>query len=601
MNSHRTVLILSALLSVCGGANSSKTGPALPAGVPSLNPDRMQENFDNWVATDALGRKLPTYSEVGGPKEDKIVGVFYYLWNGGPDSNTVHDISQIIKEPVDANRQWGPINSFHFWGEPEYGYYRSADPWVLRRDLQMLSQAKVDFLYFDVTNAYTYLDVVRALCTASMEMRAEGIQTPAITFTTNTRSGETMNQLYDEFYSKNECKDLWFTWENKPLMLGDINDPMLRTDVKNFFTIRRSWVGSPDSAQMENHWPWLNWTPQSWGWSGTPENKEQVAVAIAFHPANPRGQSFTMATEQPPVDSSYKTQLTGQGLHAQEQWERALEVNPKIIMVSQWNEWLAQRFIWDQGDNMQYGGRPISNGDSHFVDVFSQEFNRDMAPMKGGHTDNMYYQLVSNIRRYKGMAEPPVISGPKSIAIDGNFTEWADVSPVFRDPVGDVMHRNYPSFDINVTLTNTTGRNDIIKSRVANDANNIYFFVRTKDYITPYTDPNWMLLFIDIDRNKSTGWEGYDYVINHTVNSSVETLVKKFQENQWVTVGNANYSLNKNKMEISVNRSVLGIPSGTPEFHFKWADNIQNLNTIENFFLYGDVAPDRRFNFNYGR
>lgn len=50
-------------------------------------------------------------------------------------------------------------------------------------------------------------------------------------------------------------------------------------------------------------------------------------------------------------------------------------------MVTLWNEWLAQRFIWDKGKGYS-GGRAISEGDSWFVDVFSQEFNRDMALMK---------------------------------------------------------------------------------------------------------------------------------------------------------------------------------------------------------------------------
>ena len=47
-----------------------------------------------------------------------------------------------------------------FWGEPEYGYFRAGDPFVIRHDLQMLSNADIDFIFFDVTNAVTYLDVV---------------------------------------------------------------------------------------------------------------------------------------------------------------------------------------------------------------------------------------------------------------------------------------------------------------------------------------------------------------------------------------------------------------------------------------------------------
>ena len=95
------------------------------------------------------------------------------------------------------------------------------------------------------------------------------------------------------------------------------------------------------------------------------------------------------------------------------------------------------------------------------------------------------------------MAAPQVFSAPSTINIDGNYSEWATVSPVFKDPKGDVMHRNFKSYDPTVQLINTTGRNDIIESRATYDADNIYFYVKTVDVITSYTDPNWMLLFID--------------------------------------------------------------------------------------------------------
>ena len=34
---------------------------------------------DTWVATDALGRSLPGYAEVGPPRK-RQVGIFYFLW-----------------------------------------------------------------------------------------------------------------------------------------------------------------------------------------------------------------------------------------------------------------------------------------------------------------------------------------------------------------------------------------------------------------------------------------------------------------------------------------------------------------------------------------
>ena len=32
---------------------------------------------DTWVGVDGLGRSLPTHQEVGGPRQDRQVGIFY--------------------------------------------------------------------------------------------------------------------------------------------------------------------------------------------------------------------------------------------------------------------------------------------------------------------------------------------------------------------------------------------------------------------------------------------------------------------------------------------------------------------------------------------
>jgi hypothetical protein len=563
-------------------------------------PASNQDYVDNWVVTDGLGRQLPTYGEVGANRSDKLVGVFYYTWHGF-HGDKVYDITKILpnypSDPLsDSNNAWGPQNHFHFWGEPEVGYYRSEDPWVIRRDLQMLSNAKVDFLYFDVTNGYTYLETVKAICDISLQMRLEGIATPKIVFTTHFSSGRVMNELYDDFYAGQLYEDLWFQWEGKPLILGDENDAELRPEVKSFFTTKNSWAWT--NPRLANQWQWLDTYPQDYGWSTDPGVADQIPVAVASHPNNTKGTSYSGGS-QPTVNSDYLTDYTGEGLHANEQWARALDVDPSIIMVTQWNEWLAQRFIWNQG-NSTYAGRPIKNGDSYFVDAFTEEFNRDMAPMKGGHTDNFYYQLISNIRKFKGMAAPETFSGEQTISIDGSFDEWTDVTPIFKDPTGDVMHRDFAGYDPTVTYTNTTGRNDIVASRVTYDDDNIYFYAETANSITANTDQNWMLLFVDMDKDKNTGWEGYDWMINKLPVSSSETSLQKYEGGSWDTATTISYQVSGNEIEIAIPFTHLGISQGTtPEFHFKWADNPQNLDDVSAFFIDGDAAPDRRFNYNF--
>ena len=559
-----------------------------------------QDYVDNWVVTDGLGRELPTYDMAGAKRSGKLVGVFYYTWHGF-HADKVYDITKILpnnpSDPLSANNNaWGPVNHFHFWGEPEVGYFRSEDPWVIRRDLQMLSNAKVDFIYFDVTNAFTYLETVKTLCEVSLQMRLEGIPTPKIVFTTHFFSGRVMNELYDDFYANQLYEDLWFQWEGKPLILGDENDPVLRPEVKDFFTTKYSWAWT--NPNQPNQWQWIDEYPQNYGWSADPGVADQIPVAVASHPTVNRGTSYSTGS-QPSVNSDYLTTATGSGLHASEQWAQALDVDPSIIMVTQWNEWTASRFIWDQG-NSTYAGRPIKNGDSYFVDAFSEEFNRDMAPMKGGHTDNFYYQLVSNIRKFKGMTAPETFSGEQTISIDGSFDEWTDVTPIFKDPTGDVTHRDFAGYDPTVTYTNTTGRNDIIESRVTYDNDNIYFYVKTTNSITANTDQNWMLLFIDIDKGKNTGWEGYDWMINKSPVSSSATSLQKYEGGNWDASSSISYNVIGNEIEIAIPFALLEIAQGTtPEFHFKWADNPQNLNDVSAFFTDGEAAPDRRFNYNF--
>ncbi len=549
---------------------------------------------DGWSAVDALGRSLPTYKEIGPRRDGKLVGMFYYIWHGA-HGETVYDITELLKANPD-HPQWGPKGAFHFWGQPEYGYYRSDDPWVIRHDMQMLSNAGVDFIFFDVTNAYTYLDTVKQVCEVSMQMRSHGIQTPHVCFLTHSRSGQVMNQLYDEFYAKGLYEELWFRRDGKPLIMGKADDPDLRPEVKNFFTIKFSWAWT-NTRQEPNHWQWLDGYPQDWGWSQSPEIAEQITVSTAHHPANPLGKSYFKGKE-PPVQKNYTTKFTDRGLQFSEQWKHALKVDPTVVMVTQWNEWIAQRFIWDQGKG-QYAGRPIDNGDSYFVDVFTREFNRDIAPMKGGYSDNYYYQLVSNIRRFKGMTPPSLASEPTTIDIDGEFDEWDAVGPVFYDPPGDTQHRNFKGYDPQTVYVNTTGRNDIIESRVARDADNIYFYVKTQQRLTATSDPHWMLLLIDRDKNKKTGWQGYDVIVNHGHIEASKSPVKQWDGASWTDAGNADYAVNDTQLEIKIPRSFFGNQQTRSDFYFHWADNPQHLNDISAFFLDGDAAPDRRFNYHY--
>ena len=57
---------------------------------------------DTWVATDGLGRAVPGGGEVGPPKADKTVGVFYFLWSEG--QNPIYDLSKILATTATTTR-----------------------------------------------------------------------------------------------------------------------------------------------------------------------------------------------------------------------------------------------------------------------------------------------------------------------------------------------------------------------------------------------------------------------------------------------------------------------------------------------------------------
>lgn len=551
----------------------------------------------NWVATDGLGRLLPTPTETGPARAGKYVGIFYFLWHGAYRDN-IYDISKILRTNP-TKPKYGPKGVFHWWGEPEAGYFRGDDPWVIRRNLQMLINAGIDILFFDATNRDIYFGPLEKLCAISQEMRRQGQQTPYICFVTNTNPKETVADLYTNFYAKNKYADLWFRWQGKPLMLGrqeEITDPAQR----DFFTWRYSWQFTEAKAQP-GHWQWFDTSPQDYGWVNDPNKPEQIPVAVASHPVFGVGKS-NVGGRGAAVNRYYITPVTSQGRYFNEQWKRALTVDPTVVFVTGWNEWLAQRFIADTNDRSMvfknFIDHKMRQGETFFQDLYNEEFNRDIEPMKGGYTDNYYYQLVANVRRFKGLSSLDKPTPLQTVSINGKFAEWSSIKPVFKDFQGDIANRDWLRYDNKARLINKTGRNDIVESRITYDKDFIYAYAQTARPLTPITGRNWMLLFLDIDRSKKTGWEGYDLVVNRQVTANGRTSVHRWAKGSWQVAGQALYTTAGNKLEMKIPRHLFNQKS-TIAFDFHWADNIQRWNTINEFFLNGDSAPDRRFNYRY--
>jgi hypothetical protein len=263
--------------------------------------------------------------------------------------------------------------------------------------------------------------------------------------------------------------------------------------------------------------------------------------------------------------------------------------------VTGWNEWVAGRYTqWYKFTDAEC----YFNG-GLFVDEYTQEYSRDCEPMRGGHGDNYYYQLASWVRRYKGVRPRPMARERGRINIDGEFDDWVNIAPEFRDTIGDTVHRDHRGYGT-LVYKNDTGRNDFVIARSAYDEDSLFFFVQTLKKITPRTDRNWMLLFLDVDQNAATGWSGYDYVVNLEVPTDRETTVKAWRNGTWEPVGGAPFRVNGNGMELKIPRAMLHIAAGPPSFDFHWADNIQGFTDTTEFGVDGDSAPNRRWNYRFG-
>ena len=407
----------------------------------------------------------------------------------------------------------------------------------------------------------------------------------------NTKAGETAQQIYVDLYKPGRFRDLWFYWQGKPLLLCDPD--LASREVKQFFTLRRAhWPFT--MVDTKNAWHWEATYPQPFGYADDPRHPEQISVSVAQNLRQSDGRVTNMSAGDARGRSFHAGKLdttpgaVDHGYNFQEQWNRAFYLKPSFVLVTGWNEWIAGRF----GNP---GAAPV------FVDQFNQEFSRDIEPMRGGHGDNYYWQLISNIRRYKGAPAVPKASPVKSIQIAEGFEQWRDVQPEFLDHLGETLPREFDGA-AGTHYKNQTGRNDLVAFKVARDERNVYFYARTREPLTPHTDPNWMWLLIDADRNPATGWRGFDFIVNRTIDADGRSWLEKSDGDwRWTKVAPISYRTSGNELQLAIPRTALGLVEGKAalSFDFKWADNIQRPDDALDVYTSGDVAPDSRFRFRF--
>ena len=569
-------------------------------------------DYGNWVATDDLGRTTALSDSVGETKQDKVVGLFYFLCWVGAGIHVQDNTKIYLEQGVDGlksylEKQGGEA----YWAEPYFGYYRNTDAWIYRKHAYMLEAAGVDFIFLDVSNKEVFTAGHTLLFDTWLQIRKEGGHTPQICFLTgdtpSTFQADVKNLRKSVYSEKNweKYEELFFKWEGKPLIFGNISEvnESTRQYLEENFTVRGCWAW----CDQDGYWTWMDetWKDGSGNYvqhkgRDLNGNFEQMSVTAGHHASSSKGRSYVNGVQpnNGKNDFMFTYDESRKGLGFASQWEAAIKADPSVIMITGWNEWIA-----GNGRGSDYMALTHINNVC-YVDEFNPEFSRDVEPMKirdgVGFGDNFYYQMVDYIRKYKGTDALRTAEGQTSIAV-GDVDAWASVGPEFRDSVGDVEFRDTYSYDMAFKYINGTGRNDFDEAKVSQDADNLYFMVSTVNDIVTGDDSTWMNLLIDIDMDHSTGWEGYDYVLNRS-RSGGKLSVERFNGNSWSSekVGEADYSVSGRYLTLKLDKTLLGRKSGEAvNFDFKWTDNSTETGNILEFMDLGDTAPNDRFNFRY--
>jgi hypothetical protein len=364
-------------------------------------------------------------------------------------------------------------------------------------------------------------------------------------------------------------------------------------EVKSFFTLRAAhWPFTLPNTQ--NAWHWETTYPQAYGYTDDPNRPEELNVSVAQNLRADNGKVTNMSDGLARGRSFHDGEQhiapgsTNLGANFQEQWKRVFALDPPFVMITGWNEWTAGIF--------SRPGKPVV-----FVDQFDEEFSRDIEPQKAGHGDNYYYQMVANIRRYKGAPPVPQPSPAVTIHTDKDFAQWSVVHPDFFPEAGTPITRDFKGVS-GLHYSNQSVRNQFTAFKVARDQSNVYFYVHTRGHITSPHDPDWMWLLIDADQNASTGWQGYDFILNRTIDRKGRAWLEKNTGGwNWKKVARVKLHIVGDEMQFAIPRSALGLPpdSDATKLDFKWADNLQHPGDVMSFYLDGDVAPAGRFNFRY--
>lgn len=560
------------------------------------------KNLNLLCGIDKHGR---VFMPVAGTNE-KQVGIYYFVWHGMDVKMTgTYNITELLKSDPEAlwNDTLGdgsvsPVNRFHYWDEPLFGYYRSTDEWVAAKHMEMLTHAGIDFIYIDVTNADPYFKSCNVLFKVMKDMKEKGWDVPGVVFYTNSYSILTIERIYDYYYKKRNTFDsLWYRPDGEhPMIIGNYTpetdryearkrgdtkyDPKpLSDEITSYFDLRAAqW---PDDDFNYNGIPWNEWTfPQ-------PIHNGVMNVSLAQHPNLPFSNSVTLGRDYNwgrGYDFTTKENVEANaeiGTNFQAQWDNVLKKANKIDMVTVtgWNEWTAIKLV-----DPNYGPKV------YFVDTTNAEFSRDIEPQRnGGFEDSYYLQLIDNVRRFKGISGE--LARPERMSKRLGADEWERVSSIYYTGCETGYERNSTSAGDIYTYKQDAPRNNLQYVKVADNDESLQFMVSCQNELVATDSSSFLNVYIGVDSLERKGWEGYELV---AVPASGK-LYSLDEGGARTEVGDIDVEIKGSRAVITVKLDLIGATDGV---YFKVTDNFESTNIMDSYTT-GKCIPMGRLSWYY--
>jgi hypothetical protein len=279
-----------------------------------------------------LGAKLePAAVQKPRPGKRRRVGAYFYPWYRSRDFSAFSDYT------------------------PRGGGYLSDDPERIARQLESAERAELDFLLIELVpdhNADSHFNnrAVDALVSALAERRRRGdarLQFAVMSDISMVELGAGskdrwlelthahLEQIWKRFVEKQ--RDAYMEVDGKPLVA--VFSPPVAVDDPRFTVIRPYWV---------SHEQWQNWS-----------RKDEVLPFWDTYPQTVTDSRFLSVVpgyndwrlERRPQVAPYLPRLRGRTFI--EQWQRAFELDPEIVLVYSYNEYYEQTQIeptLEQGD-----------------------------------------------------------------------------------------------------------------------------------------------------------------------------------------------------------------------------------------------------------